>query len=66
MLYIMLCGTPPPTIDKFVNDQKEKDFRKKVFKGEISFEEEQWKDISNEAKDLIRSMLVPESQRPSA
>ena len=39
----------------------------KVLRGDYTFEESVWKDISDEAKDFIKSMLAVEpSERPTA
>lgn len=60
MLYALLCGYPP-----FFSDDNDV-IKRKILKGKIKFEGEEWDIISNEAKDLISKMLVPEEQRPSA
>jgi calcium/calmodulin-dependent protein kinase I len=52
-LYILLCGFPPV----FSGDEAE----------EVIFPQSYWKDISDNAKALVRTMLLPDvSERPSA
>jgi len=59
--YILLGGYPP-----FVEQDQQKLF-KKIRKGDYTFHEEYWSDISKEAKSLISSMLtVDPKQRISA
>ncbi len=52
IMYIMLCGYPP------FNGNNDNDILKAVQSGEFSFPEEDWQVISEDAKDLIRQMLV--------
>ena len=51
ILYIFLCGYPP-----FEGDNNKQIF-KNVLGQELKFDPEDWKDISKEAKSLIRKML---------
>jgi calcium-dependent protein kinase len=51
ILYIMLCGYPP-----FEGDNNKEIF-KRVLQQKLEFDPEDWNSISNEAKDLICSML---------
>lgn len=51
ILYVLLVGYPP-----FMEDSQQELFRK-IRAGEYNFPEENWKHISNEAKDLIRKLL---------
>lgn len=60
MLYIMLCGYPP-----FFGENKN-EIKKMVLEGNLEFEDEGWKEISNDVKDLISKMLSKEDSRPSA
>jgi calcium-dependent protein kinase len=57
-LYILLCGYPPFTAD---SDDK---IMRKVLLGRFTFPEEEWRNVSPEAKDLITKMLTydPESR----
>ncbi|KAF4701384.1 hypothetical protein FOZ63_004536, partial [Perkinsus olseni] len=50
--YILLCGYPPFYAD---NDT---DILKRVRRGKYTFPDEDWKDISDDAKDLIRKLLT--------
>ena len=52
ILYTMLCGYPP----FFGNTDPE--IYKKVLAGNFSFRGAEWKNVSNSAKDLIRNMLI--------
>ena len=52
ILYTMLCGYPP----FYANSDPE--IFKKILVGNFSFRGTEWKNISNSAKDLIRSMLI--------
>lgn len=47
MLYIMLSGYPP-----FFGESKD-EIKAKVLQGNLVFEEDVWKDMSSESKDLI-------------
>jgi calcium/calmodulin-dependent protein kinase I len=61
VLYILLCGYPP-----FYDDDNHKLFQK-IRRGKFEFKEKSWKHISQEAKDLIKSLLVVSpTQRLSA
>jgi calcium-dependent protein kinase len=51
ILYLLLCGTPP-----FFGSTS-KDVETKVVKGNFSFNEEIWSEISIDARDLVRSLL---------
>ena len=61
ILYILLCGYPPfngPTDDQII---------KRVKLGKFSIEEEEWDDVSPEAKDLVCKLLAfKPSERISA
>ena len=59
ILYIMLWGYPP-----FDGDTEE-DILRAVQKQQYSFSDEIWDKVSEEAKDLISKLLVPEDQRLS-
>ena len=52
ILYILLCGYPP-----FDGDSDE-DIYKAIELGEVNFPEENWSQISQEAKNLIQKMLT--------
>lgn len=52
VLYIMLCGYPP-----FYAESDAEVF-KKVLIGNFSFRGHEWRQVSNRAKDLIRNMLI--------
>lgn len=61
--YILLGGYPP-----FQSRTDDRDELFKIIKrGKVRFHDEYWSDISDDAKDMIQSMLtVDVSQRPSA
>jgi calcium-dependent protein kinase len=52
ILYIMLCGYPP------FNGESDKEIIKNLQIGDLRFDEEEWSEISKDAKDLIRRMIV--------
>lgn len=60
MLYIMLSGFPP------FYGEDEKQIRSQIMKYKFDFKDEEWDNVSNEAIDLIRQMLMPEYSRPTA
>ncbi|KAI3419936.1 uncharacterized protein J3R85_012863 [Psidium guajava] len=61
ILYILLSGYPPFVAPS--NRQKQQ----MIMRGEFSFDERTWKNISSSAKELISSLLtVDPSRRPSA
>ena len=51
ILFIFLCGYPP-----FEGDDSTEIFRN-VLKQQLKFDDEHWRDISSDAKDLLRLML---------
>jgi len=59
--YVLLCGSAP----FFARD--ESDLLKKIQKGAFDFDDEEWDDVSDAAKAVIRRMMTFEaSSRPSA
>jgi calcium-dependent protein kinase len=52
ILYIMLSGYPP------FYAESETEIFKKILIGNFSFRGQEWRNISNSAKDLIRNMLI--------
>jgi len=60
ILYILLCGYPP-----FIG-ANENEIYKNISSFKFEFPNEPWKNISENAKNLIRSMLCPEKKRISA
>ena len=52
IMYIMLCGYPP------FNGETDQDIIEAVKKGKFSFPEDEWEDISESAKDLIKKCLM--------
>lgn len=53
VIYILLCGFPP--------------FENSLSRGSVAFPEEHWKDVSQNAKDLIRQLLsINPVARPTA
>jgi calcium-dependent protein kinase len=59
ILYVMLCGYPP-----FDGDTEE-EILLSVQSDKYDFDDEVWDNVSEEAKDLIRKLLVPENERLS-
>ena len=60
ILYILLCGSPP-----FYGDNK-KEIIEMITKGKFEFDGDEWKDISNEAKDLVEKLICKSAKRLSA
>jgi calcium-dependent protein kinase len=60
ILYIMLCGYPP------FNGESDDEILNNVMKGNLTFEDEDWSEISREAKDLIRRMITCPEKRVTA
>jgi len=52
IMYILLCGSPP-----FYGNSDEEIYNK-VKEGKYSMKSQEWDDISEDAKDLIRNLLV--------
>jgi len=53
ILYVLMSGSPPFT------DENQSELFRKIRMGEWTFEsKEEWKEISDKAKDLIRGLLV--------
>ncbi|EGR27507.1 protein kinase domain protein [Ichthyophthirius multifiliis] len=57
ILYILLCGYPP------FNGSNEKEIFKSVQEGNFTFDDEDWGQISQEAKSLIKKMLEKDSTK---
>ena len=60
ILYIFLSGDPP------FNGPNDSAIYSKISQMKFSFPEKKWKNVSNEAKDLIIHMLAPEKDRYNA
>jgi calcium-dependent protein kinase len=60
ILYILLCGYPP-----FYGDDDQEILRM-VKRGEFDFDGEEWEDVSNDAKDLIKKLICKPERRLSA
>lgn len=60
ILYVLLSGVPP------FNGETDEEIFEEVKKKKYSFPDEQWKNISSEAKDLIKKMLCPPDKRLTA
>ena len=60
ILYIMLCGYPP------FDGDTENDILKAISKKKFSFPEEEWKTVSDDAKDLIKHMICDPDKRYNA
>ncbi|CAD8138169.1 unnamed protein product [Paramecium octaurelia] len=57
ILFIMLCGFPP------FNGQSQQELYQRIQAGVYSFDEPEWKEISEDAKDLIKKMLVTDPDK---
>lgn len=57
ILYVMLCGYPP-----FYGDD-DREIIENVRKGIFDFPVEEWDDVSDEAKDLIKKLIAPPELR---
>ena len=60
ILYILLSGDPP------FNGPDDSSIYAKISQLTFSFPEKKWKNISDEAKDLITHMICPENERYNA
>ena len=60
ILYIFLSGSPP------FNGPNDNEIYNKIVKMKFSYPEQKWKNVSDEAKDLINHMLAPEEDRYTA
>lgn len=60
ILYIMLCGKPP------FYSGNESELKSKICSMKYDFNYPEFKTVSQEGKDLIKSILVPAEKRPSA
>jgi calcium-dependent protein kinase len=60
IMYILLCGYPP-----FYGDDDQEILRM-VKKGEFDFDGEEWDDVSNDAKDLIKKLICKPERRLTA
>lgn len=60
MLYLMLSGYPP-----FDGETQEEIFES-ILDGEVDFSEDEWQNVSEEAKDLILNLLTKEEDRINA
>lgn len=56
IIYVMLCGYPP-FYSKHHSRTIPKDMRKKIMTGSFDFPEEEWSQISEMAKDIVRKWV---------
>uniref|UniRef100_A0A671UZR2 non-specific serine/threonine protein kinase n=1 Tax=Sparus aurata TaxID=8175 RepID=A0A671UZR2_SPAAU len=56
IIYVMLCGYPP-FYSKHHSRTIPKDMRKKIMTGSFDFPEDEWSQISEMAKDIVRKLL---------
>ncbi len=59
-MYLLLCAYPP------FDGETENDIYKAVLKKKFSFPEEDWKEISDEVKDLFKHMICEPDKRFNA
>jgi len=57
ILYILLCGIPP------FNGEEDEEILESVREGQLTFDGEEWNQISYEAKLLISKMLERDPKR---
>jgi calcium-dependent protein kinase len=60
ILYILLCGDPP------FNGPNDNEIYKKIKQKKFAFTNPLWKNVSDQAKELIKSMLSEPEVRPTA
>ena len=60
ILYIFLSGDPP------FNGRNDNEIYNKIAQMKFSYPDKKWRNISNEAKDLINHMICPEKDRYDA
>jgi len=60
ILYILLCGYPP------FDGETEYEIFKAISRKKFSFPEDEWKNISDDAKDLIKHMICDADKRYNA
>ena len=60
ILYILLCGYPP------FDGETEHEIFKAIVRRKFSFPEDEWKGISDDAKDLIKHMICEADKRYNA
>jgi len=60
ILYILLCGYPP-----FYGDDDQEILRA-VLRGQFEFEGEEWLEVSDAAKDLVRRLICKPERRLTA
>ena len=58
ILYTLLCGYKP-----FQTTKDDEDLFEKIKKGEFSFPTEEWDDISDLAKDLVKKLLETDPEK---
>lgn len=57
ILYILLCGYPP------FHGENDAEILARVKVGRYTFNEHDWKGVSNEAKDLVRKLMAFDPHR---
>ena len=60
ILYILLCGYPP------FNGPNDNEIYKKILNMDLKFPEDEWSNISDDAKDLLRHMICGQNARYTA
>ena len=65
IMYILCCGYPPFYSHHFHSTAKPSPagLVKQILKGDFSFDTEEWRNISKDAKDLIRKMLETDPKK---
>lgn len=62
ILYIMLCGYPPFYSD-VPNQPISQTMKTRIMKGDFDFPANEWKGVSDSAKDLVRKLLCVDPQQ---
>ncbi len=60
ILYIMLCGYPP-FYSEVPNQPLTARMRRRIMSGEFEFPANEWKEMSDDSKDLVRKLLCVEA-----
>lgn len=62
ILYIMLCGYPP-FYSEIPSQSLSQRMKSRIMSGSFEFPEKEWKNISDDAKDLVRNLLCVDATK---